>query len=258
MTRPIEDVISDIEAAASVDELKIILQSVVEDCGFSAFSFVDALRAGDLNPTVVNSIARAFDGDYRAEGLLAVDPVIPLVRRTNTPFTWGAVPLPPRLGRRIPGARKTFEIARDHGYTDGLVIPFHYVDKVGRPYSSVCTLFWSEKPSDFRRSIEENRAYLHMILIYWAQRAVELSDLAKGAADRLRTSARSEVQTLTDREREVLSWAAMGKTVQDTADIIAISADTVETHIRSCMRKLGANNKTHAVARAIFLRLIDY
>ncbi|MFG1417151.1 LuxR C-terminal-related transcriptional regulator [Xanthobacter sp. V0B-10] len=258
MPQPIEDVISDIETATSVEALKIILQSVAEDCGFAAFSFVDALRVGDLNPTVVNSITSAFDTDYRSEGLLAVDPVLPVVRRTNTPFTWGAVPLPPRLGRRIPGARKTFDIAHDHGYKEGLVIPFHYVDKVGRPYSSVCTLFWSEKPSDFRRSIEEKRAYLHMILIYWAQRAVELSDVAKGAADRLRASARSEVPTLTDREREVLSWAAMGKTVQDTADILSISADTVETHIRTCMKKLHANNKTHAVARAIFLRLIDF
>lgn len=258
MPRPIEEVIADIETATSVGKLKAILQSVAEDCGFRAFSFVDALRVGDLNPTVVNSIVAAFDADYRSEELLTVDPVLPIVRRTNTPFTWGVVQLPPRLGRRIPGARKTFEIAHDHGYKEGLVIPFHYVDKVGRPYSSVCTFFWSEKPTDFRRANEDKRAYLHMILIYWAQRVVEISDRAKGAADRFQASAESEVPILTDREREVLSWAAVGKTVQDTADILSISADTVETHIRTCMRKLQANNKTHTVARAIFLRLIDF
>ena len=258
MPRPIEDVISAIEAAISTQALKEILQSVAGDCGFAAFSFVDAPRAGDLDPTVVNTITATFDGDYRAEGLLAVDPVIPLVRRTNTPFSWKSVPLPLRRGRRIPGAIKTFEVAYDNGYNDGLVIPFHYVDIFGRPYSSVCTFFWSDQLGRFQKAVEYNRAYLHMILIYWAQRTVEVSGGGKGSSGRLRPSEENKVPALTDREREVLSWAAMGKTVQDTADILAISADTVETHIRTCMKKLHANNKTHAVARAIFLRLIDY
>ena len=258
MVTAVEDIVDTIEAASSVPELQDILQMVAEGCGFAAFSFVDTLHAGVSNPSVINSIKRAFDHDYRAEGLLAVDPILSVVRRSNTPFTWGSVPLPPRLGRRIPGAIKTLHLAYDHGYRDGLVIPFHYVDTLGRPRSSVCTFFWSEKEKEFIKCADEHRAYLHMILLYWAQRVVELSDIASGRAQRINDNFNSDQPALTDREREVLGWAARGKTVQDTADILSISTDTVETHIRSCMRKLDANNKTHAVARAIFLRLIDY
>ncbi len=98
-----EQVIGDIERASSLSQLAAILQKVAEDFGYSAFSFVDAPRLGLGNPTVINTIRSAFDADYRAEGLLAVDPMIPVVRRTNTPFTWGSVKLPPRLGRRLPG-----------------------------------------------------------------------------------------------------------------------------------------------------------
>lgn len=258
MVQALGDIVDTIEAASSVAELQDILQKVVESCGFAAFSFVDQLHAGVSNLSVINSIKRAFDHDYRAEGLIAVDPILPVVRRSNTPFAWDSVPLPPRLGRRIPGAMKTLHLAYDHGYRDGLVIPFHYVDSLGRPRSAVCTFFWSETQAEFTRSMDEHRAYLHMVLLYWAQRVVELNDMASGRPGRMNDNAQSDLPVLTDREREVLAWAARGKTVQDTADILSISTDTVETHVRACIRKLEANNKTHAVARAIFLRLIDY
>jgi DNA-binding CsgD family transcriptional regulator len=62
---------------------------------------------------------------------------------------------------------------------------------------------------------------------------------------------------LTDRERDVLSWAARGKTTQDTADIIGISNETVITHMKAAMNKIAAGNKTHAVAKALHLGLID-
>jgi LuxR family quorum sensing-dependent transcriptional regulator len=43
----------------------------------------------------------------------------------------------------------------------------------------------------------------------------------------------------------------------DTADILTLSEETVKTHIRNALTKLGANNKTHGVAKAIYLGLID-
>ena len=64
-------------------------------------------------------------------------------------------------------------------------------------------------------------------------------------------------QALTDREREVLQWAAMGKTSDETAAILAVSHKTVEAHIKSAMIKLGASNKTQATVQAVYRRLID-
>ena len=62
---------------------------------------------------------------------------------------------------------------------------------------------------------------------------------------------------LTDRERSALEWAGRGKTMIETASILSISDETVETHLRAAMRKLNASNKTQAVARAIMLGPID-
>lgn len=60
---------------------------------------------------------------------------------------------------------------------------------------------------------------------------------------------------LTDRESEVLRLVAEGEPTRRIAGQLGISAETVETHIRAGMRKLGARTRTEAAARA--LRVIE-
>lgn len=55
-------------------------------------------------------------------------------------------------------------------------------------------------------------------------------------------------QTLTPRELEVLQAAALGHSNRDIAQQLGISEDTIKGHMRLIMDKLGANNRTHAVA----------
>lgn len=145
------------------------------------------------------------------------------------------------------------EAAVDNGYVNGLVIPFHYRDRVGAYFSSVCTLFWKDAPEDFDKRIQEIRHEITLVLIYWAQQVIDVSTMHNGAG-RLRSGAGEAVSTgpLTSREQEVLLWAAQGKTSEDTAGILSISRDTVESHIKSCIAKLDAANKTQAVVKAIF------
>jgi PAS domain S-box-containing protein len=56
---------------------------------------------------------------------------------------------------------------------------------------------------------------------------------------------------LTDREREVVSLVAMGATGREIADELHISHDTVRTHVRNAMTKLGARSRAHLVAKAL-------
>ena len=55
---------------------------------------------------------------------------------------------------------------------------------------------------------------------------------------------------LTARELEVLKWTADGKIASDIGMILGLSTRTVNFHISSAMKKLGANNKTSAVVMA--------
>ena len=58
------------------------------------------------------------------------------------------------------------------------------------------------------------------------------------------------IARLSVRESEVLKWTAQGKTASDIAMILSLTPRTVNFHISSVMRKMGANNKTSAVVIA--------
>lgn len=56
---------------------------------------------------------------------------------------------------------------------------------------------------------------------------------------------------LTAREIEVLRWVANGKSAWEVGEILHITKRTVDEHVQTGVRKLGAFNRTHAVALAI-------
>ena len=67
----------------------------------------------------------------------------------------------------------------------------------------------------------------------------------------------SQVNTqLSEREIEVLTWAARGKTYEDIGNLLNIASDTAKTHAENAGLKLHTCNKTNAVAVAITLGLI--
>jgi LuxR family transcriptional regulator, quorum-sensing system regulator BjaR1 len=62
---------------------------------------------------------------------------------------------------------------------------------------------------------------------------------------------------LKPRERDCLQWAAAGKTAAETATILGLSQHTVNQHVLAATARLGAVNRTQAVAKAIRSGLID-
>jgi LuxR family transcriptional regulator, maltose regulon positive regulatory protein len=61
---------------------------------------------------------------------------------------------------------------------------------------------------------------------------------------------------LTSRERQVLGLLATGKANRGIADQLVVTVDTVKRHVTHILAKLGAVNRTEAVARARALNLI--
>ena len=62
---------------------------------------------------------------------------------------------------------------------------------------------------------------------------------------------------LSSREKEVLNWLKQGKSSWDMSVILGISERTVNFHVYNVIQKLGATNRTQAVAVATRLGLID-
>jgi DNA-binding NarL/FixJ family response regulator len=57
--------------------------------------------------------------------------------------------------------------------------------------------------------------------------------------------------TLTEREREILRHVAQGRRNDDIASTLFISPQTVQTHVRNVLGKLGVHSKLEAVALAV-------
>jgi LuxR family quorum sensing-dependent transcriptional regulator len=85
---------------------------------------------------------------------------------------------------------------------------------------------------------------VHLVAIYALDRIHALAKPGRAAT------------VLTAREREVLTWIAAGKSAWEIGQILSIAKRTVDEHAQTAARKLGAVNRTQAVAIALRDRII--
>jgi DNA-binding CsgD family transcriptional regulator len=254
----LDEAIGDIESCQSTDELRGAMQRIAENYGFASYNFLDAGRPHVETPFYFGTTGEAWERTYDSNRFVHIDPCVARVRRTNIPFVWEEVELPQtRRGPKSP-VKRLMDAAHDFGFAEGLVIPFHFRDRLGRLHSALSVFYWKDDVRKFRFLIADKRRELHLITIYFIQRCVNLIAVQHRGGQALIGIPDNGLELeLSARERDVLAWAARGKTVVETADILKISEGTVETHIKRALEKLGVSNKTHGVAKAITLGIID-
>jgi len=80
---------------------------------------------------------------------------------------------------------------------------------------------------------------------------------AVGRSDTAGVERAGLIEPLTRRELEVLGFIAAGKRNREIADELVVTLDTVKKHVSHIFDKLGAANRTEAVAQARELHLIQ-
>jgi DNA-binding NarL/FixJ family response regulator len=60
-----------------------------------------------------------------------------------------------------------------------------------------------------------------------------------------------------EREDEVLAYVAKGYSVQEVADLLSLSANTIKTHVRRIYKKLSVTSRSEALHEARALGLLD-
>jgi len=80
--------------------------------------------------------------------------------------------------------------------------------------------------------------------------------LMKGLAD-LSSQRAEPVESLTEREIELLRLVAEGMSNKAIAQTLSISENTIKYHIRNILQKLGVQNRTEAVTHALRAGLLD-
>lgn len=67
---------------------------------------------------------------------------------------------------------------------------------------------------------------------------------------------RIPLEGLTKRELQCLHYAALGCSMQETADALSLSRETIRTHRKVIFRKFGCRNILEAVVIAIERKLL--
>jgi len=163
-----------------------------------------------------------------------IDPVMRRLNQTVTPFEHDEVSydLDPRAVELKHGRR-------DFGFASGFSVPIF--GSTGRNGFVSYGIFKGPKPD----LPAHKKRTLHLISVYAADRICSL-----------RSAQSAPKPVLTNRQREVLTWAAAGKSAWEMGEILKISSRTVEEHAQQALQRLGAVNRTQAVAIAIRDRLI--
>lgn len=92
---------------------------------------------------------------------------------------------------------------------------------------------------------------LDMQLIHW------VCQYAHQSFCRLQIFQPFNLPNLTEREKQILTWMALGKSNADIADILGISIHTVGTYTRRIFVKTNTNNRTSAALYGISNGLIN-
>jgi LuxR family maltose regulon positive regulatory protein len=88
------------------------------------------------------------------------------------------------------------------------------------------------------------------------RRAFDSGSAARRRPDRNDAAGARVVEPLTEREMQVLGLMAVGMSNQEIADELVVVLDTVKKHVGHIFDKLGAANRTQAVARGRVMGLV--
>ena len=80
-------------------------------------------------------------------------------------------------------------------------------------------------------------------------RRMPLAPVRRAASERIAERSSVRVAALSDRERQIMDWVAMGKTNPEIGCILSISEFTVKNHMKSIFSKLDVTNRAQAVSK---------
>lgn len=165
------------------------------------------------------------------------NPVIQRLKSSSLPFTYD------QAFYVRNGVPEMWERQASFGYANGIAVALHLQDHKH-------FLLGMDRKEVLPANDEQMVSLLASMQLF----AVHAQD----AALRLLgvQSVPGEVPALTARELEVLRWTREGKSAWAVGQILSVSHDTVNFHLRNIFRKFGATSKHQAVLQAIAYGLI--
>jgi LuxR family quorum-sensing system transcriptional regulator SolR len=213
------------------------IAAAAKSLGFEhcAYGLRVPLPVSNPKTVMLNNYPVAWQQRYQEAQYLNIDPTVLHCRRTHIPLIWND-----DIFKSTP---QLWEEAKMFGLRHG----WAKSSLDGNGVGGMLTLARSQlalTPSE----LEANELKMR-----WLVNIAHLA-LARVVMPQRAQAAKFD---LTEREREVLKWTADGKTSGEISDILSVSENTVNFHIKNAISKLQAANKTAAAVRAAMLGLLN-
>lgn len=222
--------ISALQRETTLDGLQSVIIGLRDELGVEHVVYHSVNSTGQQYAVLTYS--PAWVDRYLAEEYARIDPVLQGCFRRFHPVNWKNLDWSGRATRNFLGE------ALDSGVgNQGYSVP------IRGPNGQFAMFTVSHRARDdaWERFTTEYVADLILIAHFLNQKALEI----EGGRDL------NAMRSLSPREIDVLTMLAMGLNRAQAADSLAISEHTFRTYVESARFKLGANNTTQAVARAV-------
>jgi LuxR family quorum sensing-dependent transcriptional regulator len=223
--------------ANSFTESVAALEKALARFGVENFVFMDSpdVQRGYAEFVFCRRVPAGWLEAYTSGKYYEISPALRMARRTGSPFVWADAPFD---AEREPRIAEFMRHMADFDLTKGVVI------SAPRASGRRGTV-WFAGPAPELDAGAISRLQLIALFAFEHIRRLRAPPYVQRRG------------ALTEREREVLTWVAAGKTAWEIGEILHIAKRTVDVHVRAVCRKLDAGTRAHAVAIAVRDRLID-
>lgn len=240
--------LSRIAEGGSIADVWSLAAGFYRDLGFSRanYGFTRFLRSdgmGDPADAIFLTTGRAdYAQRYFDKGFFARTPVYRWAVANVGARTWGWVKEAYDAGLLPPEEREAVEINAAMGIKAGLSVSFP-----GNSARSKGALSLIADPGISHAQVDEIfAAHRDAIVAVAHMMHLRIILLPQPPGER----------KITERQRQALEWVADGKTAQDVALLMDVSAAMVEKHLRLAREALGVETTAQAVAKAALMNLI--
>lgn len=233
----------DLEAAPDFGAAMDVLHEAAGNLGFPLVDYayfpVARMPDGEWLPADLQTrnFPRRWDTKWREH--CVHDPYYHRCYERGIPIDWTEI----RDNEVIVGReRDCLNYISDQVAGFGFTVPIHQPGGAFTYISMIC-----ESGDGWRAKVDRTRDTIFLIAHYFQSSAAVRNDCRR----------RAMPIGLSERERECLLWSARGKTAVDIGTILDLSPETVRVYLKRVNRKLNALNRSHAIAKATYLGLID-
>lgn len=230
----------DLANVPSVEELWSLHTQKMAEYGFDRliYGFTRYRSGGSIGDPLDWIVLTNHGPDYMKtwidDGLYYHAPMLRWALENNGACSWRWMAVP---GNLTPEEQRVADFNRSMGVTAGYTISFRSVSERSKGAMAL-----TAKEGMTQDAVEQ----------IWLEHGEDILVLNNMAHLKLLTLPTQGQRQLTKRQREVLQWVGDGKTTQDIAVLLGLTAATIEKHLRLAREALDVETTAQAVLKAAF------